>query len=97
MNRLTLVLLVSLALLASEPVRKGVQTPGVQRSIASLHPSATFAVAGAPDWMAVTETGVWVSSEPNNHVVFLDARANKTGAVATARSWPMTRTSSATV
>ncbi|HTQ53238.1 MAG TPA: hypothetical protein VMI94_02195 [Bryobacteraceae bacterium] len=82
MIRAMAILLACLALSAGEPARRGVRTPGLQRSISSLRPAATFAVAGAPDWMAVTETGVWVSSEPNNQVVFMDAHTNQTGAVA---------------
>lgn len=83
MSRAAAILIVCLALQGREPVRKGVQTPGVQRPLSALHPAAVFAVEGAPDWMAVTENGVWVTSEPRNHVVYLDARTNKTGAIAT--------------
>jgi DNA-binding beta-propeller fold protein YncE len=48
-----------------------------------VRPSAIFVVEGAPDWMAVTETGVWVASEPRNRVTFLDSRTNKTSITAT--------------
>jgi virginiamycin B lyase len=72
--RLATALLVCLTLAATEPLR---------RPISQLHPAAEFAVAGAPDWMAVTDTGVWVTSEPSNHVVFLDARTNKPGPIST--------------
>jgi virginiamycin B lyase len=75
-------LLIWLGLEGGEPVRKGVSAPGVQRPISQLHPQAVFAVEGAPDWMAVTDAGIWVASEPRNQVVFLDARANRFGVVA---------------
>lgn len=83
MRRAIGVLVACAALHAGEPVRKGVQTPGIQRSISEVRPSATFVVEGAPDWMVVTETGVWVASEPRNQVTFLDGRTNKTGINAT--------------
>ena len=81
MSRFSVLLAVCFALSGTEPVGKGV--PAVQLPLTEIHPAAIFAVEGAPDWMAVTETGVWVTSEPANHVVYLDARTNKTGAVAT--------------
>jgi streptogramin lyase len=83
MSRAALLLLLRLVLCAGEPARKGVPTPGIQVPVSELHPAAIFGVKGAPDWMAVTGSGVWVTSEPANHVVFLDARTNQTGAVAT--------------
>jgi len=82
-SRVVAALAVGLALQGGEPVKKGVQTPGVQRPISEIHPAAVYVVEGAPDWMAVTETGVWVTSDSRNHVVFLDARTNKTGPVVT--------------
>jgi virginiamycin B lyase len=75
-------LLIWLGLQGGEPARKGVSAPGVQRPISQLHPQAVFTVEGAPDWMAVTDDGVWVASEPRNQVVFLDARANQPGVIA---------------
>jgi streptogramin lyase len=48
-----------------------------------LTPEAEFPVAGHPDWMAVTEDGVWVTSSSAGHVVFLDAGTNKPGAIIT--------------
>src|SRR6266849_9053412 len=56
----------------SDPPRPGVTTPGVRRSMADVHPLATFAVAGGPDWMVVTDDAVWVTSSNVNHVVRLD-------------------------
>src|SRR5215469_12409207 len=64
------------------PERPGVSTPGVKRPITELHPDATFAVEGQPDWMVVTDDAVWVTSSNVNHVVRLDAATNKTTAVA---------------
>jgi virginiamycin B lyase len=67
----------------SEPPRPGVTTPGVRRSMADVHPLATFAVAGEPDWMVVTEDAVWVTSSNVNHVVRLDPATNQAGAIVT--------------
>jgi virginiamycin B lyase len=61
----------------SRPPRPGVTTPGVRRSMTDIHPDATFAVAGEPDWMVVTEDAVWVTSSNVNHVVRLDAATNR--------------------
>jgi virginiamycin B lyase len=60
----------------STPPRPGVTTPGVRRSMADVHPDATFAVEGQPDWMVVTDDAVWVTSSNVNHVVRLDAATN---------------------
>jgi virginiamycin B lyase len=58
------------------PSRPGVTTPGVRRSMADVHPDASFAVEGQPDWMVVTDNAVWVTSSNVNHVVRLDATTN---------------------
>jgi virginiamycin B lyase len=71
---------------ASEPKlprKTGVQTPGVQHEMAAMVPAAAFAVKGRPDWMAVTEDAVWVTSSSVNHVVRLDAKTNQSGAIVT--------------
>jgi virginiamycin B lyase len=66
------------------PPKTGVQKPGVQHDIADLTSKATvFPVEGHPDWMAVTKSGVWVTSSSANHVVWLDAKTNKPGAIVT--------------
>jgi streptogramin lyase len=65
------------------PPKTGVQTPGVQHDIADLVPVATFPVEGHPDWMAVAEGGVWVTSSSANHVVWLDATTNQPGTIVT--------------
>ena len=62
---------------APDPPRPGVSTPGVRRSMADVHPVATFEVEGSPDWMVVTDDAVWVTSASANHVVRLDATANR--------------------
>jgi virginiamycin B lyase len=69
----------------SEPARPGVSTPGVRRSMADLHPQATFAVEGTPDWMVVTDDAVWVTSSNVNHVVRLDAATNRVGVIVTVK------------
>lgn len=65
------------------PKKIGVQTPGVQRDIAELIPVATFEVKGHPDWMALTDDAVWVTSSSVNHVVRLDAKTNQPGVTVT--------------
>jgi len=65
------------------PPKTGVQTPGVQHDINELAPIAIFPVAGHPDWMAVADGGVWVTSSSANHVVWLDANTNQPGRVVT--------------
>jgi virginiamycin B lyase len=65
------------------PRKTGVQTPGVQHEMAELAPAATFEVKGRPDWMAVTEDAVWVTSSSVNHVVRLDAKTNQPGTIVT--------------
>src|SRR5580765_5798234 len=61
----------------SDPPRPGVSTPGVRRSMADVHPQATFSIEGQPDWMVVTDDAVWVTSSSVNHVVRLDAKTNQ--------------------
>ena len=65
------------------PKKTGVQEPGVQHDIAELVPEATFEVKGHPDWMALTDDGVWVTSSSANHVVHLDAKTNRPGVIVT--------------
>ena len=65
------------------PPKTGVQTPGIQRDIATLAPIATFVVKGHPDWLAVTDDAVWVASSNVNHVVRLDAQTNLPGTIIT--------------
>jgi virginiamycin B lyase len=68
---------------AKVPAKTGVQTPGVQHDIRELAPVATFPVEGHPDWMAVTDDAVWVTSSSANHVVRLDAKTNTPGTIVT--------------
>jgi virginiamycin B lyase len=65
------------------PPETGVQTPGIQRDIATLAPIATFVVKGHPDWLAVAGNAVWVASSNVNHVVRLDAQTNLPGTIIT--------------
>ncbi len=65
------------------PPKTGVNSPGVQHDIKELTPIATFPVAGHPDWMAVADGGVWVTSSSANHVVWLDATTNQPGTIVT--------------
>jgi streptogramin lyase len=65
------------------PKKTGVPEPGVQHPMSELAPEAEFPVAGHPDWFAITDNGLWVTSSSANHVVFLDARTNKPGAIIT--------------
>ncbi len=51
--------------------------------MASIKPLATFEVPGAPDWMAVTDDSVWVTSSPKNTVTQLDGKNNTVGHVVT--------------
>src|SRR6476646_4676234 len=67
----------------ARPPRPGITTPAVRRSMADLHPDATFAVAGEPDWMVVNEDAVWVTSSNVNHVVRLDPTTNRAGLIIT--------------
>src|SRR5215831_14335596 len=66
-----------------EPPRPGVSTPGVRRAMADVHPLATFAVEGSPDWMVVTSDAVWVTSSSADHVVRLDAKTNRPTTIVT--------------
>jgi virginiamycin B lyase len=65
------------------PKKTGVTEPGVQHSMTELKPDAEFQVSGHPDWMAVAEDAVWVTSSSANHVVRLDAKTNTPGAIIT--------------
>jgi virginiamycin B lyase len=65
------------------PRKTGVRTSGAQHEMAALVPAATFAVKGRPDWMAITEDAVWVTSSSANHVVRLDAKTNQSGTIVT--------------
>jgi len=65
------------------PKKTGVTEPGVQRPMSELTPDAEFPVSGHPDWMVVTDDAIWVTSSSANHVVRLDAKINKPGAIIT--------------
>jgi virginiamycin B lyase len=82
-------LAISIAVMAAHaqapkfPRKTGVQAPSIQHDIARLTPAATFEVKGHPDWMAVTDDAVWVTSSSANHVVRLDVKTNRPGATVT--------------
>jgi len=59
------------------PKKTGVLEPGVQHPMSELTPDAEFPVSGHPDWLGVTEDGIWVASSNVNHVVRLNATTNK--------------------
>jgi virginiamycin B lyase len=59
-----------------QPVKPGVTTPGVQMPMSVLKPEAVFAVPGAPDWIAVSES-VWISNKPRNSITRIDPATNK--------------------
>lgn len=65
----------------SFPAKTGAEIAGIQHKMAELKPLATFHVEGHPDWMAVADGGVWVTSSSANHVVWLDARTNQPGSI----------------
>jgi len=65
------------------PKKTGVTEPGIQHPMTDLKPDAEFSVAGHPDWLGVTDDGVWVASSNVNHVVRLDAKTNKPDVVIT--------------
>lgn len=63
------------------PPRPGVPTPSVKRDIAAVKPLAVFPVAGNPDWQAVTEDAVWVTSGSKDIVARLDVKTNAVAAI----------------
>jgi virginiamycin B lyase len=68
---------------AKFPKKTGVPNAAIQHKMTDLTVVATFAVQGHPDWMAVTDDAVWVTSSSANHVVRLDAKTNQPGAIVT--------------
>jgi virginiamycin B lyase len=79
----TLLLCSTILAQSNKKAPSGLTTPGIQSSMASVKPLATFEVPGAPDWMAVTDSSVWVTSSPKNTVTQLDAKSNAVGHVVT--------------
>jgi virginiamycin B lyase len=68
------------------PRATGVSTAGVSHAMKELHPLATFAVGGDPDWMAVTPGAVWVTTSSLNRVFRLDAATSRvSGSVSVAK------------
>jgi YVTN family beta-propeller protein len=68
--------------------KPGVSTPGVKREMSAIKPDAVFAIPGAPDWQALTDDAVWVTSAPKNTVSRLDPQTNRVLAVVTVGSKP---------
>ena len=60
--------------------KPGVSDTRIRFPISALHPLAVFPVPGKPDWLALTDEGVWVANEPKNSVTRLDGRTNTPGA-----------------
>ena len=52
--------------------KTGIQTPGVQHTMEELPKTATIAVKGDPDTLAVASDAVWVTSENTDSVIRLD-------------------------
>ncbi len=46
-------------------------------TIADLHPVATIATGGTPDWLAISPDSVWVSNDAIRSVQRIDARTNR--------------------
>jgi virginiamycin B lyase len=63
----------------SLPKARGVDDASLQRPMTGLHALATFQVGGNPDWMAVGEDSLWVTSAARDEVVRLDAETNQVG------------------
>lgn len=74
-------LLTSIRLTDAQPAQHakatGVENPAVRHNISELTPTATIHLGGDPDWMAVTDDGVWVAISSLNRVVRLDAATNR--------------------
>jgi virginiamycin B lyase len=47
-----------------------------QNVVDALHPTATFALGGTPDWLAVTKDSVWISNDALKAVQRVDVRTN---------------------
>ncbi|WP_263352879.1 Vgb family protein [Acidicapsa acidisoli] len=65
------------------PKKTGALEPGVQHPMSEIVPDAVFLVSGHPDWLAVTDDALWVTSSSVNHVVRLNATTNKPDAMIT--------------
>ena len=72
------VLLVLVLLAVSWCQEQKTQSPSTS-SMTSVNPDATFVVGGDPDWMAVSEDAVWVTSSKLNLVTELRAASNVIG------------------
>ena len=61
---------------SAPPIKRGVQTPGVQIPLAKLVPVAAINIAPGADWIAVDDD-IWVSDKAKNIVARIDPRTNK--------------------
>ena len=61
---------------ASRVPKTGVSDRTLRIPVDRLPREAVFHIPGAPDWMVVTNNGVWVANEPKGTVSLLDPRAN---------------------
>jgi len=65
------------------PKKTGMTEHGIQHPMSDLKPVAVLPIQGHPDWLAVTDNGLWVSSSNVNHVVRMDAKTNKPDTIIT--------------
>jgi virginiamycin B lyase len=63
------------------PSKTGVQIPAIQHSMDNLRKTATIAVKGDPDWLAVADDAMWITSGNVNQVLRLDPKTNKVSTV----------------
>ena len=63
------------------PTKTGVRDPAILHAMDDLPRSATIAVKGDPDWLAVTSDAVWITSDDIDQVIRLDPRTNKPSAM----------------
>jgi len=64
---------------AHRPVRPGVNTPGISRSMADIKKEAVITIPGSPDWSVVTADSLWVTTGRDSHIVQLVAATNTVG------------------
>jgi len=69
----------------SFPKKTGALPLSAQHPMDELKPTAEFPITGQPDWLAVTDDALWVSSSNVNHVVRMDAKSNTPGATITVK------------
>jgi virginiamycin B lyase len=75
---LTLLFISPSSIFAKQKRRRAVFS-AEKRQMADLKVEATFVLGGDPDWMAVAEDAVWVTTSSLNRVTRLDAATNTAG------------------